>query len=56
MMAEPAKRCLMQQLMPVLAKAMVDATDQQAADPVRFVAEQLLQVSFCLEVNYGFLV
>lgn len=39
------KRYLMQQLMPVLAKAMVDATYQQAPDPVRFVAQQLLEVS-----------
>ena len=45
MHAEPLKRCLMQQLMPVLAKAMVDATDQQAADPVQFIAQKLLEVS-----------
>lgn len=43
--AEPMKRYLMQQLMPLLAKAMVDATYQQAPDPVQFVAQQLLEVS-----------
>ena len=45
MMAEPLKRHLMQQLMPVLAKAMVDATDQHVPNPVQFVAEQLLEVN-----------
>ena len=44
MRAEPLKRLLMQQLMPVLAKALVEATDEQAADPVQFVAHKLLQV------------
>ena len=39
------KRYLMQQLMPVVAKAMVDADNQQAHDPVHFVAQQLLEVS-----------
>lgn len=47
MKAEPMKRYLMQQLMPVLAKAIVDARDQQAPDPVQFVAQQLLEVSTC---------
>jgi len=42
--AEPMKRYLMQQLMPVLAKAMVEATEEQAADPVQFVAHKLLEV------------
>ena len=45
MKAEPLKRQLMQQLMPVLAKAMVDATDQHVLNPVQFVAEQLLEVN-----------
>lgn len=45
MKAEPMKRYLMQQLMPVLAKAMVDAKDQHVPNPVQFVAEQLLEVS-----------
>ena len=45
MHAEPLKRCLMQQLMPVLAKAMVEATDEQAPDPVHFIAHKLLEVS-----------
>ncbi len=44
MRAEPMKRYLMQQLMPVLAKAMVEATEEQAADPVQFVAQKLLEV------------
>ena len=44
MRAEPMKRYLMQQLMPVLAKAMVEATEEQAADPVQFVAHKLLEV------------
>ncbi len=46
MRAEPMKRYLMQQLMPVLAKAMVDAADEQAAEPVQYVAHKLLEVSF----------
>ena len=49
MKAEPMKRYLMQQLMPVLAKAMVDASDQQAPDPVHF-AQQLLEVSSCVRL------
>jgi len=44
MRAEPMKRYLMQQLMPVLAEAMVEATEEQAADPVQFVAHKLLEV------------
>lgn len=48
MKAEPMKRYLMQQLMPVVAKAMVDADSQQASDPVHFVAQQLLEVSCCV--------
>lgn len=48
MKAEPMKRYLMQQLMPVVAKAMVDAESQQAPDPVHFVAQQLLEVSCCV--------
>lgn len=44
MRAEPVKRYLMQQLMPVLAKAMVEANEEQAADPVQFVAHKLLEV------------
>lgn len=44
MRAEPMKRYLMQQLMPVLAKAMVEAAEEQAADPVQFVAHKLLEV------------
>ncbi len=44
MRAEPMKRYLMQQLMPVLAKVMVEATEEQAADPVQFVAQKLLEV------------
>ncbi len=44
MRAEPMKRYLMQQLMPVLAKAMVEANEKQAADPVQFVAHKLLEV------------
>ena len=56
MKAEPMKRYLMQQLMPALAKAMVDARDQQAPDPVHFVAQQLLEVSTCVQLVrvYGF--
>lgn len=45
MKAEPMKRFLMQQLMPVLGKAMVDATEQQVPNPVQFVAEELVEVS-----------
>lgn len=53
MKAEPMKRYLMQQLMPVLAKAMVDATDQHVPNPVQFVAEQLLEVSIYIHQYCG---
>lgn len=52
MKAEPMKRYLMQQLMPVLAKAMVDATDQHVPNPVQFVAEQLLEAGTLLDSQY----
>lgn len=51
MRAEPLKGLLMQQLMPVLAKALVEATEEQAADPVQFVAHKLLQVMFVVHVK-----
>ena len=53
MRAEPMKHCLMQQLMPVLAKAMVEATEEQAADPVQFVAHKLLEVPLRLSLGQG---
>ncbi|DBA87705.1 hypothetical protein WJX77_003659 [Trebouxia sp. C0004] len=52
MRAEPMKRYLMQQLMPVLAKAMVEATEEQAADPVQFVAHKLLEAGKLLDLQY----
>lgn len=52
MKAEPMKRYLMQQLMPVLAKAMVDAKDQHVPNPVQFVAEQLLEAGKLLDSQY----
>ena len=45
MRAEPLKQYMMQQLMPVLSKALVDATIEQPAQPVQFVADELLEVS-----------
>ena len=48
------KRYLMQQLMPVLAKAMVEATEEHAADPVQFMAHKLLEVRLrlmCLRLS-----
>ena len=39
------RRYLMQQLMPVVAKAIVDVQTDQTDDPVKFVAQQLLVVS-----------
>ena len=47
MKAGPIKHLLMEQLMPVLTKAMVEATEEHAADPVQFVAQKLLEVSMC---------
>ncbi|KAL0028541.1 hypothetical protein WJX79_000350 [Trebouxia sp. C0005] len=52
MRAEPMKRYLMQQLMPVLAKAMVEAAEEQAADPVQFVAHKLLEAGKLLDLQY----
>ena len=52
MRAEPMKGLLMQQLMPVLAKALVEATEEQAADPVQFVAHKLLQVMGVMHVEH----
>lgn len=52
MRAEPMKGLLMQQLMPVLAKALVEATEEQAADPVQFVAHKLLQVMIVKHVEH----
>ena len=45
MRAEPLKRYMMQQLMPVLSKALVDATIEQPAQPVQFVADKMLEVT-----------
>ena len=38
------KRYMLQQLMPVLAKAMVDAANEHAPEPVQYVAHKLLEV------------
>lgn len=44
MRAQPMRRYLMSKLMPVLAKAILEAQTEQPGEPASYVAQQLLKV------------